>query len=72
VWPRFVAQAVARLAGTGVRVATVVNFPAGGTDVAATVTETTQALADGADEIDLVLPYHAFLDGDVACAPRRW
>lgn len=68
VWPRFVRQATARLAGSEVRVATVVNFPAGGTDVAATVAETTQALADGADEIDLVLPYRAFLSGDVAAA----
>ncbi len=65
VWPRFVRQAKQRLAGTQVLVATVVNFPAGGTDVAATVTETTQALADGADEIDLVLPYHAFLVDDL-------
>lgn len=68
VWPRFVARAVARLADTEVRVATVVNFPHGGDDVAATVTETTQALADGADEIDLVLPYRAVLAGDVATA----
>jgi deoxyribose-phosphate aldolase len=68
VWPRFVRQAKRSLTGTSVLVATVVNFPAGGTEVAATVTETTQALADGADEIDLVLPHHAFLAGDVASA----
>ena len=68
VWPRFVGRAHRRLAGTDVAVATVVNFPDGGTDIAATVAETTQALADGADEIDLVLPYRAFLAGDVATA----
>lgn len=68
VWPRFVRQASQLLAESPVLVATVVNFPAGGTDVAATVAETTQALADGADEIDLVLPYTAFLSGDVASA----
>lgn len=70
VWPRFVAQAVARLAGSGVAVATVVNFPAGGDDVAATVAEAAQAITDGADEIDLVLPYHSFLAGrhEVAAA----
>lgn len=68
VWPRFVRQASARLAGSGVVVATVVNFPSGDATVAATVTETTQALADGADEIDLVLPYRAFLAGDTAAA----
>jgi deoxyribose-phosphate aldolase len=46
----------------------VVNFPAGGEDVLATVAETEQALADGADEIDLVLPYHAFLEGRIGDA----
>ena len=68
VWPRFVRQSAGLLEGTGVRVATVVNFPAGGTDIDATVAETVGALAAGADEIDLVLPYHAFLAGDVAAA----
>lgn len=68
VWPRFVRQATTLLAGSPVLVATVVNFPHGGTDVAATVAETTQALADGADEIDLVLPYQALLAGDIASA----
>ena len=64
VWPRF----VRRCAGAGVRVATVVNFPAGGEDVGATVAETAAALDDGAAEIDLVLPYRAFLDGRIADA----
>ena len=63
VWPRFVAQAAQALAGSGVRIATVVNFPDGGEDVAATVAQTRAALADGADEIDLVLPYRALLRG---------
>lgn len=68
VWPRFVRQAAELLTGTDVRVATVVNFPAGGTDVDATVAETVGAIAAGAAEIDLVLPYHAFLAGDVEIA----
>jgi deoxyribose-phosphate aldolase len=63
VWPRFVAQAAAELKGTGVKVATVVNFPAGGVDTDAVVAETRQALADGADEIDLVMAYQAFASG---------
>ncbi|CTQ65248.1 deoxyribose-phosphate aldolase [Roseibium alexandrii] len=63
VWPRFVAQAVRELAGTGVKVATVVNFPAGGEDTQAVVAETRQAIADGADEIDLVMPYRTFVEG---------
>ncbi|PVB60243.1 deoxyribose-phosphate aldolase [Labrenzia sp. 011] len=63
VWPRFVAQATRELKGTGVKVATVVNFPAGGEDTGAVIAETRQALADGADEIDLVMAYRAFRDG---------
>lgn len=65
VWPRHVALAVERLWGTNVRVATVVNFPTGDEAVDDVVAVTEQALADGADEIDLVLPYRAFLDGDL-------
>lgn len=61
IWPRFIRTARPLLDGTGVRIATVVNFPHGGTDIEATVRETTQAVADGADEIDLVLPYRDFM-----------
>ena len=64
IWPRFVAQAKSLLQGTGIKVATVVNFPAGGTDTDAVIEETKAALASGADEIDLVFPYRAFLVGD--------
>ncbi|MER2605567.1 MAG: deoxyribose-phosphate aldolase [Siculibacillus sp.] len=63
LWPRFVAPARAALAGTGVRVATVVNFPAGGEDTRAVEAETARAIGDGADEIDLVWPWRAFLAG---------
>jgi len=68
VWPRFVAGAADLLAGSAVRIATVVNFPAGGEDVARTVAETREAIAMGAHEIDLVLPYRALLRGEDAAA----
>ncbi len=68
VWPQFVKLSAALLKGSGVKVATVVNFPDGGTDVERTCEDTEEALGDGADEIDLVLPYRAFLGGDVAAA----
>ncbi len=68
VWPRFVAQSATTMAGSGVRVATVVNFPSGDLAVDDVVAETDRALADGADEIDLVLPYRSFAVGDVAAA----
>ncbi len=63
VWPLFVAQSATLLAHSGVQVATVVNFPHGGNDITATVAETSRALSDGATEIDMVLPFHAFLAG---------
>jgi deoxyribose-phosphate aldolase len=68
VWPRHVAHAVELLWGTNVRVATVVNFPSGEEAVDDVTAMTVQALADGADEIDLVLPYRAFLAGDTTAA----
>ncbi|KAB1073620.1 deoxyribose-phosphate aldolase [Methylobacterium planeticum] len=64
VWPQFVSQGARALAGSGVRVATVINFPGGGEDVERAVEDTEEAIADGADEIDLVLPYRAFQRGD--------
>lgn len=62
IWPRFVAFARERLAAD-IGIATVVNFPAGGQDVDATIAETRKAVEDGADEIDLVIAY-AKLPGD--------
>ena len=64
VWPQFVNLARRQLEGSAVAVATVVNFPAGGTNVARIYDDTREAIDDGAGEIDLVLPYKAFLEGD--------
>jgi deoxyribose-phosphate aldolase len=68
VWPQFVRQAAGTLTSSAVRIATVVNFPAGGEDAARVCDDVEEALADGASEIDLVLPYHAVLRGDLAIA----
>lgn len=68
VWPAWVAQAASLVSSTGIKVAAVVNFPAGGNDVEATVAETRQVIAAGADEVDMVLPYRAFLAGDTVPA----
>jgi deoxyribose-phosphate aldolase len=64
VWPQFVSLARARLKGKGVKVATVINFPKGGDDVERAIEDTEEALDDGADEIDLVLPWQALIAGD--------
>jgi deoxyribose-phosphate aldolase len=66
IWPRFIAVGQKALGGTGVPIAVVTNFPQGTGDVAAAVTETAAAVKDGADEIDVVFPYRAFLSGDEA------
>ncbi len=68
IWPRFVAQARTMLGRAPVRIATVVNFPQGESTGAEVLAETQGALASGTDEIDLVLPWRAFLAGDAAAA----
>jgi deoxyribose-phosphate aldolase len=68
VWPQFVGRARDALEGSPVRIATVVNFPAGGEDVERVIDDTSGALADGAGEIDLVLPYKAVLRGEPGIA----
>ncbi|BCB17268.1 deoxyribose-phosphate aldolase [Bosea sp. ANAM02] len=68
LWPRFVATARAELGDGPVRIATVVNFPDGDTPIAPAMRETEEALAAGADEIDLVLPWRAVLAGQTTAA----
>jgi deoxyribose-phosphate aldolase len=68
LWPRFVTQARRALDGSGIRIACVANFPGGGTDAAAVASEIREAVAAGTDEVDVVLPYHAFLAGDARAA----
>lgn len=64
VWPRFVGLSKSLLTDSPIQVATVVNFPSGDGEVAATINETVDALIAGADEIDLVLPYTALQRSD--------
>jgi len=66
VWPRFVAQSVAALTGTGVRVAAVANFPDGAADVEKAVADSAAILAAGGDEVDVVFPYRTLMSGDEA------
>jgi deoxyribose-phosphate aldolase len=47
-----------------VRIATVVNFPSGEEAMKDVVRQTSIALDDGADEIDVVMPYRSLLAGD--------
>ena len=73
VYPEFILAVRIGLERRGlgaVRIATVVNFPDGSSDVARAERETRRALGAGADEIDLVLPYAALLAGDTATGAR--
>lgn len=64
IYPRFVSQARARLEGTGISIAAVANFPLGTAPISRVVDEVERALADGANEIDVVFPFRAYLAGD--------
>jgi deoxyribose-phosphate aldolase len=65
LYPRFLPLARERLAGSAVRLATVANFPHGGDDLARTADEVAAAVAEGAQEVDVVIPVQAVLAGDV-------
>ena len=66
VFPAFVSLARELLQGSGVKVATVVNFPHGSDEPAAVAAAIDKAGEQGADEIDVVLPWRALLAGDQA------
>lgn len=56
VWPDFVELAADLVSGTGIDVATVVNFPGGDGTLADAVALTRRCVAAGATEIDTVIP----------------
>ena len=64
VYPALVAEAKRHVAGSAVRVASVATaFPSGQTSWRTRLAEVRGAVADGADEIDMVLNRNAFLAG---------
>jgi deoxyribose-phosphate aldolase len=67
VYPNLVPVAKHALRGTGVKVASVATaFPSGLSSLDVKLRDTEAALADGADEIDMVIDRGAFLAGDEA------
>ena len=67
VYPRFVPVAqktLKELGLTDVRVATVINFPAGKADVELVRREAKEAVELGADDVDVVFPYRALMEGN--------
>ncbi len=68
VHPRWAARARAEVADPAVAVAAVANFPEGTADPERARRESAEAVAGGAGEVDVVLPWRAWLAGDRAAA----
>jgi deoxyribose-phosphate aldolase len=67
VYPDLVATAKRELKGSGINVASVATaFPSGRSSLAIKVQDTKNAVADGADEVDMVIDRGAFLSGRYA------
>lgn len=67
IYPQFIAIARKTLYAqdrNDIKVATVTNFPHGNDDVKKAVFETQNAIASGADEVDVVFPYKALINGN--------
>ena len=67
IYPRFIPIArktLNEIAATDVKIATVTNFPHGNDDLDIAFAETKAAVAYGADEVDVVFPYQALINGN--------
>lgn len=64
--PCHVALAARLLEGSGVKVCTVIGFPLGANTTAVKAFETKDAIANGADEVDMVINIGALKSGDLA------
>ncbi|MGG7565059.1 deoxyribose-phosphate aldolase [Rhodovulum sp. DZ06] len=62
IWPKFVAYARKQLPAD-VKIATVVNFPTGAEPAEDVIEMTERAVLDGADEIDMVIPWQELMEG---------
>lgn len=68
IFPRFVplAKKILKAQQTPqIKIATVTNFPHGNDDLDIALAETQAAVAYGADEVDLVFPYKALMQGNI-------
>ena len=63
IYPQFITHAKTLLPDE-IKVATVINFPKGLADNTLLEKEIFKAISYGADELDVVLPYRTFLNGD--------
>jgi deoxyribose-phosphate aldolase len=68
--PSYVALSAQYLRGSGVKVCTVVGFPLGSTTPTVKAIEARDAIANGADEIDMVINIGALKSGDLRTVER--
>jgi deoxyribose-phosphate aldolase len=64
IYPQFVLFAHDCLKHSTIPIATVINFPQGELSLTDTLRETENALANGANEIDMVFPYLLYMRGE--------
>lgn len=64
VLPQFVSICATEFANTDIHVATVANFPEANASLETVLVQINDALEDGANEIDVVFPYHRYLAGE--------
>lgn len=67
ILPYYLKRAAEVLAGSAVKASTTIGFPHGGHTTAVKVAETKQALADGGEELDMVVNISAVLSGNWTC-----
>ena len=68
VFPQFIKTAKTALGVSGIKIATVTNFPDGSDDANRAARETAAAFENGADEVDVVIAYRAILNKEPAKA----
>lgn len=64
IMPYYLKPCAVRLAGSDVRASTTIGFPHGGHSTKVKVAEAVQALADGGEELDMVVNISKVLSGD--------
>lgn len=64
VYPTFVRLVADQFSGSTIKTATVVNFPEGADHLDDVVLQIGHVLQEGAQEVDLVFPYHRYLAGE--------
>ena len=61
LYPKFIKYAKNLLQKSKIKIATVINFPHGNENLESIKKQIKKALKDGADEIDLVIPYQEYI-----------